>query len=404
MHWKNDSLSSDNLMALPPLTLTGATVLWPDGLSERPVSIRNGRISEAGGSAIDLSGTYVLPGIVDLHGDAFERQVAPRPSAVFPLDQALRATDCEAAAHGVTTAWMAQSWSWEGGLRGPDATARLLDALEIYRQTALIDLRVQLRIETHTIDTLDTLKDVIAAHGVDYAVFNDHLPEARQKSRTNPEEILGWAKKAGRTPQEHMAVVDGAFLQNPKVPRYLCNLAAFFDAQGIRYGSHDDASAETRVYFNEIGAKICEFPTSQAAARAARSLDNPILMGAPNIVRGGSQSGNVAALDLIRAGLCDVLVSDYHYPSMAQSAFALVETGTLDLPAAWALISATPAAVMGLSDRGTLTVGKRADLVVVDKKTHRITATISGGRLAHLSGETGQRFISGLATVAHAAE
>lgn len=391
-------------MTLPPLTLAGATVLWPDGVSERPISIRDGLISEAGGNVIDLSGTFVLPGIIDLHGDAFERQVAPRPSAHFPLDQALRATDCEAAAHGITTAWMAQCWSWEGGLRGPAATARFLQALDAYKQTALIDLRVQLRIETHTIDTLDTLKDVITAHGVDYAIFNDHLPDARQKSRTNPEEILGWAKKAGRTPQEHMEVVDGAFLQSPKVPRYLCNLAAFFDTQGIRYGSHDDASAETRAYFNEIGAKICEFPTSQAAARAARSLDNPILMGAPNVVRGGSQSGNVAALDLIRAGLCDVLVSDYHYPSMARAAFALVEAGTLDLPSAWALISATPAAVMGLSDRGRLETGKRADLIVVDKETHRITATIAAGRLAHLSGETGQRFVSGLLDVAHAAE
>ncbi len=171
-------------------------------MSERPVSIRDGRISEAGGSAIDLSGTYVLPGIIDLHGDAFERQVAPRPSAVFPLDQALRATDCEAAVHGVTTAWMAQSWSWEGGLRGPDATARLLDALEIYRQTALIDLRVQLRIETHTIDTLDTLKDVIVAHGMDYAVFNDHLPEARQKSRGFPVDQAA-AQPAGERVHHH---------------------------------------------------------------------------------------------------------------------------------------------------------------------------------------------------------
>ncbi|MGZ2256482.1 alpha-D-ribose 1-methylphosphonate 5-triphosphate diphosphatase [Roseobacter sp. A03A-229] len=391
-------------MTLPPLTLNGAMVLGPAGLTDAPLSIRDGKITEEAGHPVDLRGNYVLPGIIDLHGDAFERQVAPRPSAVFPLDQALRATDCEAAAHGVTTAWMAQSWSWEGGLRGPEFTLRLLDALATYRPQAMTDLRVQLRIETHTVETLEQLKDAIAIHGVDYAVFNNHLPEARQMARSNPEEILGWAKKAKRTPDEHMAVVDEAFLQAPRVPRYLCNLAAFFDAQGLRYGSHDDGSAETRCYYNEIGAKICEFPTSQAAARAARSLENPILMGAPNVVRGGSQSGNVAALELIKAGLCDVLVSDYHYPSLAQAAFALVTAGTLPLAEAWALISSRPARVMGLSDRGTLAPGKRADLIVVDQETHRVTATISAGRLAHLSGETGQRFMSGVAPLAQAAE
>lgn len=391
-------------MILPPLSLTGATVLGPDGLSEQPLSIRGGKITEQAGTAIDLSGTYVLPGIIDLHGDAFERQVAPRPSTVFPLDQALRATDCEAAAHGVTTAWMAQSWSWEGGLRGPAFTRDLLAALSAYRPHALTDLKIQLRIETHTIDTLDALKDAVATHGVDYAIFNNHLPEARQMARTRPELILGWATKAGRTPDEHMAIVDDAFLQSPKVPRYLCNLAAFFDAQGVRYGSHDDTSAETRCYYDEIGAKICEFPTSHAAARAARSLENPILMGAPNVVRGGSQSGNIAAVDLIKAGLCDALVSDYHYPSLSQAAFALAEAGTLDLPAAWALISTKPATIMGLADRGSLTAGKRADLVVVDKHTQRITATVVGGRVTHLSGETAARFIAGLSDLAHAAE
>lgn len=379
-------------------------VLGPDGLTDQLISIRNGKLSEQAGHVIDLPGTYVLPGIIDLHGDAFERQVAPRPSAIFPLDQALRATDCEAAAQGVTTAWIAQSWSWEGGLRGPDFTQSLLGALRAYRPHALTDLRIQLRIETHTIHTLDALKAAISEYGIDYAVFNNHLPEARQLARSNPEEILGWAKKATRTPEEHMAIVDAAFMQGPKVPRYLCSLAAFFDAQGVRYGSHDDTSAETRCYYNEIGAKICEFPTTQAAARAARSLENPILMGAPNVVRGGSQSGNISAVELIKAGLCDVLVSDYHYPSLAQAAFSLVASGVLDLPAAWALISTNPAKVLNLSDRGELEPGRRADLIVVDRETKRITATITGGRLAHLSGETGQRFFAALPPLAQAAE
>jgi alpha-D-ribose 1-methylphosphonate 5-triphosphate diphosphatase len=188
------------------------------------------------------------------------------------------------------------------------------------------------------------------------------------------------------------------------VPRYLCKLATGFDALGVRYGSHDDPDAATRDYFNSIGAKACEFPTARSAAHVARVNGNPILMGAPNVVRGGSQSGNIAAQDLIAENLCDILVSDYHYPSLAQAAFTLVDAGVCSLARAWAMISSAPATAMGLEDRGTLAQGKRADLVIIDKATRRIGATICAGKIAHMSGEIGARFVSGLHGMAVAAE
>ena len=129
------------------------------------------------------------------------------------------------------------------------------------------------------------------------------------------------------------------------MPRYLCRLSEAFDTLGVTYGSHDDGDGETREMYSMIGAKICEFPTRRAAAALAHAVGDPVLMGAPNVVRGGSQSGNIAATDLIHAGLCDALVSDYYYPALHQAAFRLVDDGLMELPSAWDLISKNPAQI-----------------------------------------------------------
>jgi alpha-D-ribose 1-methylphosphonate 5-triphosphate diphosphatase len=143
-----------------------------------------------------------------------------------------------------------------------------------------------------------------------------------------------------------------------------------------------------------MGAGIAEFPTSRNAAVAARAMDNPVIMGAPNVLRGGSQAGNISARDLVMDGLCDVLVSDYHLPALPLAAWALVDAGLLDLAAAWGMISTRPAEVLGLRDRGQITPGLRADLTVVNAETRAIEATICNGRLVHLSGEAALRFIT----------
>ncbi|MBR9650544.1 alpha-D-ribose 1-methylphosphonate 5-triphosphate diphosphatase [Thalassovita aquimarina] len=379
---------------LPPLRLTGATVLRDGQMQDRSVVIEHGRISKGPQPAIDLSGYYILPGIIDLHGDAFERHIAPRPTAPFPIETGLRATDREAAANGVTTAWLAQSWSWEGGRRGPDFAEEVMQALERYRSQGLIDLRLQLRYETHMVESEDRLLTAIRRHGIDYVVFNNHLDEALEAVTSNPAKIAHWASQNGRTPAQHMDIVRVAAARRAEVPRHLCRLAEAFDTMGIAYGSHDDATAEAREHFAMIGARICEFPTKRAPAAAAAAMGDPVLMGAPNVVRGGSQSGNIPAAQLVREGLCDALVSDYFYPALAQAAFRLVDMGVLSLPKAWALVSERPAQILRLADRGVIDYGKRADLVVIHKRTRAIEATISDGRLAYLAGEAAHRFMS----------
>ena len=194
-----------------------------------------------------------------------------------------------------------------------------------------------------------------------------------------------------------MRYVRRAMEMEAEVPEALSVLAAKLADQGVRLGSHDDATAEKREFYRSIGAGICEFPTNLEAATAARTFGDPILMGAPNVVRGGSQSGNIAAESLIADGLCDALVSDYYYPALAQAAWRLADSGALPFPAAWESVSTVPAQVAGLTDRGRLVPGARADFVVVDAETRTIEATIAAGRMAHMSGGAAERFFRAVA-------
>lgn len=378
---------------LPPLRLVGADVLTAQGFAAGAVDVFDGRLAPcAGAQVVDLSGYWLLPGIIDLHGDGFERQLFPRPSAPFPIRDALAATDREAAAHGVTTAYLAQSWSWEGGMRSPDQAERVMQAVQDWRAHGLTDLRVQVRAETHLIDEVPRLIAAVKRFDVDYVVFNDHIDEGLSMQRRNPDGFANWARKAGLSPQELSSRIETAWARTREVPRALLALAEAFDRLGLTYGSHDDRDAETRELYRIIGARIAEFPTTRRAAAAARAGGDPVLMGAPNVVRGGSQAGNVSALDIVREGLCDGLVSDYHIPALILAVWKLVDDGVLPLARAWDLVSGGPARVMGMADRGRIAPGLRADLVAVNKATRAVEMTVTAGRLAHLSGGAAARF------------
>ena len=142
---------------LPPVRFTGAQILRDGALQSRSLALAEGRITKGPLPEVDMRGYYLLPGIVDLHGDAFERHVAPRPSAPFDLATGFESTDRDAAANGITTAWIAQSWSWEGGRRGPDFAEAMLEAHADMRHGFGTDLRVQIRCETHLVETGDRL-------------------------------------------------------------------------------------------------------------------------------------------------------------------------------------------------------------------------------------------------------
>lgn len=386
---------------LAPLRLTRGLALIDGALCDQPLTLAAGRISDdPAAREVDVSGYLVLPGIIDLHGDGFERHLSPRPSAPFDKRRALVSAAAELAVNGITTAWLAQSWSWEGGFRSGEATLALLQALADMRARLLPDVRLQVRLETHVIDQHDRILQAVQDHAVDYVVFNNHLGEAVEMADHRPERFAQWASQTSRSPGEMLAIVRAAQAQDDAVPAALAEIAARFAALGVRMGSHDDATPDTRAFFRGIGATVAEFPTTIAAAQAARNAGEPVLMGAPNVVRGGSQSGNIAATDLIAVGLCDALVSDYYYPALPQAALRLVDLGLCDMAGAWGMISTAPARIAGLLDRGHLGMGARADIAVMNRDTHQIEMTLTHGRVAHLTGELARRMADALALAA----
>jgi len=377
---------------IAPLRLTNALTLIDGALQDHPLTIAEGKITDTPARELDLSGYLLLPGIIDLHGDGFERHLSPRPSAPFDRPRAIASAAAELAVNGITTAWFAQSWSWEGAHRSGAAAVGLMAAMTAAHPRLLPDVRLQLRLETHVIPDHPQVLEAVARHGIDFVVFNNHLPEAQEMANNRPDRLAQWAAQTKRTGDEMMAIVRAAEAQSPQVPAALEAIAAEFRKLGVTMGSHDDDTVETRAFYRKIGAPISEFPTTVDAARAAHAAGEPVLMGAPNVVRGGSQTGNIAAEALIAEGLVDALMSDYYYPALAQSAFALADRGVMGLAPAWEMVSGAPARIMGLTDRGHLGNGARADVVALHPETHRVEMTLCAGRIAHLSGELARRF------------
>jgi alpha-D-ribose 1-methylphosphonate 5-triphosphate diphosphatase len=376
------------------LRLVGAQVLTPGGLAEVPLSLADGVITDGGaGREVDLSGFLVLPGIVDAHGDGFEKHLAPRRGAMKDLDQGLVAAEAELAANGITTAVLAQFYSWEGGMRGPDFAERVFAALAQVRPRLDTALLAQLRFETPMCDHYAAMRRMVARFAIPFVVFNDHLPHAALDSGKRPPRLTGQALRIGKNPERHLADMQALHARMEEVPAALDALAPALAADGVITGSHDDRTAADRRAWHDRGVRLAEFPETVEAAEAARALGDGVILGAPNAVRGGSHNGNVSAVDLVAMGLCDALASDYHYPSLRRAAFLLADGGICDLAGAWRLISAGPARLLGLADRGTLAPGQRADLVILDAATRDVCATLSAGRVTFLRGAAAARFI-----------
>ncbi len=378
------------------LCFDGADVLRPGGLDTAPLSIADGLIVQGGGRAVDLSGFTILPGIVDAHGDGFERHLAPRRGAMKDIGAGLIAAEAELAANGITTAILAQFYSWEGGMRGPEFAQRVMEGLAQVRGEVVTDLRAQLRFETPMVDDYETIAAFVATHGIGYVVFNDHLPHEALEAGKRPPRLTGQALRIGRNPEKHLEAMQALHDGMHRVPAALARLTADLAGVGVRMGSHDDRSAEGRAAWRGMGVPITEFPETIEAAEAARAGGDAIVMGAPNVVRGGSHNGNASAPDMAAMGLIDALASDYHYPSLRRAAFLLADAGLQDLAGAWHLVSKGPARLLGLDDRGDLAPGMRADLVVLNTKTRRVAATIAGGRISYLSGAAAERMIGAL--------
>jgi len=379
---------------MTPIRMTGGQVLLAsDGLVATDLNLTDGRIDAIGASAgkgiaLDASGLLVLPGIIDIHGDAFERQIQPRPGVNFPVGIALRDTERQLLANGITTAYHGVTLSWEPGLRSLDSWKALLTALEA--ETWTCDMRVHLRWEAYNLDALDTALADIEAGRVHMLAFNDHTPSILKKLH-DPVEGAKYAGRAGMKMDAFKVFTDRIAARAVEVPAAQDRIGAAARAAGLPMASHDDDTLPTRARFRALGATICEFPTAEIVGHDARAVGEHVVMGSPNVVRGGSHLNWASAAVMAEAGVCDILSSDYYYPAMARAAFVMTDRGAFDIASAWALVSANPATALGLTDRGTIEAGKRADLVLFEPVERKLVATIAGGKLAHLTADGAAR-------------
>jgi alpha-D-ribose 1-methylphosphonate 5-triphosphate diphosphatase len=373
--------------------IAGGRALLGEQLSEASLSIANGKIHAAGSAlkreALDLDarGLLVLPGIVDLHGDAFERQMMPRPGVDFPIDVALVDSDRQAIGNGITTVFHATTWSWEPGLRSGDNARGLLEAIEMLRPRLAADTRFHLRHETYNLDAEDEIGQWLSDGRIDLFAFNDHM-DSTVASLSKPQKRNRMVERTGLSGEAFDQLVDHILSRAGDVPGSVARLAGIAREASVRMLSHDDNTPAMRKAFRAQGVAIAEFPVNEETAREAAAGGDAIVFGAPNVVRGGSHTGWTKASDMIAKGLCSVLASDYYYPAPLLAAFRLAADGVLPLPQAWNLISAAPARAAGLSDRGVIAEGARADLILVDDAIPmrpRIVAVIAAGRLVHLT-------------------
>lgn len=387
------------------LHLAGCRTLLPDG-SIRPadIAIEDGRIAGVGaasGRRIDANGLLALPGIVDIHGDAFERQIMPRPGVGFDLDIALFDTDRQLIANGITTALHALTVSWEPGLRSNDMAGDFVAALTRLKGRLACDTHLHVRWEAYNLDAVPMVEQWIEAGLVTLLAFNDHTP-AMLRRLDDVKQMTKYAERTGLTRDEFAALLEKIGAGKDEVPEAVARLAAAGRKAGIALASHDDASPEMRAEFRALGVRIAEFPTTVETALAARAAGDSTIFGAPNVVRGGSHLNCPGAAEMVAAGACDILASDYYYPALYLAPFRLAKDGVCPLGKAWELVSTAPAAALGLSDRGAIEAGRRADLVLIDDSgaLPQIAGVFVAGRPAHLSGRLAETAQAALAAAA----
>jgi alpha-D-ribose 1-methylphosphonate 5-triphosphate diphosphatase len=356
-----ETILTNALLVLSDAVHFGTVVMRDGGI----VAVSAGRSAAPG--AIDLDGDYLLPGVVDLHTDNLERQVQPRTNARWPSRSAMVAHDAQCAAAGVTSVLDALCLGDLGFEQGRIQTFRDgvadLDALE---HTGLLKSEhfLHLRCEVPALDVLDLLDPVAEHPRVRMVSFMDHTPGVGQYSDLERYRDLllhdGMAEALiDRKIEALMVQRDDLRIPNRHA---LLDRIAHLD---VALASHDDRTeAEIEENFTD-GIRISEFPVTIEAALAAKSRRMEVIAGAPNIVRGGSHSGNVAAADLVRAGAVDAFASDYVPASLIEAAFLCVGQTGITLPRAVALVTDRPARMAHLTDRGRIEAGLRADLVSV---------------------------------------
>jgi alpha-D-ribose 1-methylphosphonate 5-triphosphate diphosphatase len=353
--------------------LSNAVLVLPSTTVEGSVVMEDGRIADvvAGhrySDGMDLGGRYLIPGIIDIHTDYVEKELAPRPDARFPFELALHYMDLRAVSCGITTVLSSARISTErAGILGTWTG----DGLELARlYESFLDRTkarhlIHVRWDTSFEPVEDALEELLKLKSIGNLVYNENIPGERQ-FRDLDGLIRRQAVHRNITIEESRALME----QRIAKARAVNNRDKVRAALGgrIPLGSHDDTTVEHVIQAHEAGATLSEMPCSIEAARKAKELGMMVCMGAPNYYRGGSHCGNLSCVDALAEGLVDILCSDYHFPSLLAGALRMMERGSNPSDAI-NLISLNPARYLGRDqETGSIEVGKQADLAVVEPR------------------------------------
>ncbi|MFU8847898.1 MAG: alpha-D-ribose 1-methylphosphonate 5-triphosphate diphosphatase [Opitutales bacterium] len=357
-----------------PILLKNARVVLADEVAESlALLIEDGAIRAFDPAALpagtvehDLQGKCLLPGLIDLHCDALEKEVEPRPGVHFPLAFACAQADRRNAMAGITTVFHALSFANEElGVRSNTFAAEIARFCTEHADDFLVENRIHTRYEVTDASAVSELLQLMDAHATHLISFMDHSPGQGQFA-----DIDAYRNYLQRTYKTDAASLD-ALLERKQADaaqssERIQQLAEHARKHQLVMAGHDDDSREKVQRMHGFGTTISEFPTNLEAAQTACDLGMATLFGAPNILRGQSQSGNMKALDAVNHGVAVCLCSDYAPATLLPAVLRLPELADITLPQAVAMVTRHPAAAAGLHDRGEIAIGKRANLIAID--------------------------------------
>lgn len=367
-----DHAHAESAVETPILVIENGRVVTPDAVIDGGVRIEDGRITAVGDGVgasadtdrcIDADGRYVLPGLIDLHGDDIEHHLFPRNGAQVDSTMALVAADRANLAAGVTTKFHAVSFEENPEKdRSPELANDLVDSIAT-TDDLLADHHIHARCEITEPDCVTAVREVIGRDRVDLISVMAHIPGKGQfQSEDTFREYYEENDDLSLADAERM-IERRADLDDDTLAARIDRIVAEAHSVGVPVASHDDESPVEVERLHDCGVAISEYPITRDAATRARDLDMTTAMGAPNLVRGGSQWGNLRTADAIEAGAADALLADYHPTSLLASPF--IDTGE-PLPDRVARVTHNPADAVDLTERGRITEGARADVIVVD--------------------------------------
>jgi alpha-D-ribose 1-methylphosphonate 5-triphosphate diphosphatase len=354
--------------------LKGAQVVFPTEVGYgADILIEDGIISainpQSAGTAdiIQLEGLLLMPGMIDLHCDALEKEVEPRPNVHFPLAFACSQADKKNAIAGITTVFHAISFAnHELGVRNNAFAAEIAEAVSKWQVHAMVENLVHARYEVTDDSAPPIINKLITCGHVRLLSFMNHTPGQGQfKDISSFRAYLAKAYKKSDTELDE--IMSRKLLCAETALDRMRELAAVAKKYAVAIASHDDDSAEKIETISSLGVVISEFPVNITTAKTAKAKGLTTLFGAPNILRGKSQSGSVRALEAVMEGVADCLCGDYSPDALLTATLSLPELSDIGLPEAVALVTKNPARAAGFDDRGEIAVGKRADLIAVKK-------------------------------------